>query len=153
MSLDVYLTTNCRVLKEPTEKIFIREGGMTKEISLQEWNEINPDRDPVTLLVDSEEQGEEEVYWANITHNLGRMADEAGIYSCLWRPEEIGFTKAEQLIHPLSEGLKRMKENPTHYKQFSAENGWGTYDQFIPWIERYLNACIEYPDALIRVSG
>lgn len=35
-----------------------------------------------------------EVCALNITHNLGRMAKEAGIYQHLWRPEEIGVTKA-----------------------------------------------------------
>ena len=36
----------------------------------------------------------EGAYSANITHNLGKMAEEAGIYKHLWRPEEIGITKA-----------------------------------------------------------
>lgn len=31
-----------------------------------------------------------EVFSANITHNLGEMADKAGIYKACWRPEEIG---------------------------------------------------------------
>jgi len=35
------------------------------------------------------------VYDANITHNLGAMAEAAGIYKHLWRPEEIGITKAQ----------------------------------------------------------
>ena len=39
-----------------------------------------------------------EVYSANITHNLNRMAMEAGIYECLWRPDEHGITKAAQII-------------------------------------------------------
>lgn len=34
------------------------------------------------------------LYDANITHNLNRMADEAGIYEHVWRPEEIGVTTA-----------------------------------------------------------
>lgn len=29
----------------------------------------------------------EDVYWANITRNLNKMASEAGIYEALWRPE------------------------------------------------------------------
>lgn len=29
------------------------------------------------------------VYAANVTHNLNRMADAAGIYLPLWRPEEM----------------------------------------------------------------
>lgn len=32
-----------------------------------------------------------EGYSANITHNLGAMAEAAGIYLALWRPEEIGI--------------------------------------------------------------
>ena len=39
-----------------------------------------------------------EVYSANITHNLGLMAEEAGIYQPLWRPEELGIKTAAGLI-------------------------------------------------------
>lgn len=99
------------------------------------------------------ETGEvEELFEANITHNLGRMADKAGIYKHVWRPEEIGITKASELIEPLKNGIIDMKARPERYKPHSADNGWGTYEQFIPWLEKYLNACIEYPDAEIRVS-
>ena len=93
-----------------------------------------------------------EGYWANITHNLGGMAEAAGIYYHLWRPEEIGITKAKQLIEPLTKGLEKMKADPDHFKQFDASNGWGTYADFVPWIQQYLDACIEYPDAEISVS-
>lgn len=51
-----------------------------------------------------------EVFGSNITHNLGEMAEEAGIYKHLWRPEEIGITKADQLIAPLREGLARLNQ-------------------------------------------
>ncbi len=64
-------------------------------------------------------------YSANITHNLGDMAEEAGIYKHLWRPEEIGITKAVQLVEPLSKGLSFMKSDPERFKKFNAENGWG----------------------------
>jgi hypothetical protein len=93
-----------------------------------------------------------EVYWANITHNLGKMAAEAGIYAYLWRPDELKITKASELIEPLEEGLAKMKADPAKYKQFNAPNGWGIYDHFVPWIERYLQACRDNPDASVRVS-
>ena len=89
---------------------------------------------------------------ANITHNLGKMAEEAGIYKHLWRPEEIKITKASQLIGPLRAGLKKMKANPTRFKKYDASNGWGTYKDFVPWIEEYLAACEKTPDATIKVS-
>lgn len=93
-----------------------------------------------------------EVYWANITHNLTDMAEAAGIYECLWRPDEVGITKASQLIEPLTAGLAKLKADPAHYEQFNAENGWGLYEHFVPFVERYLDACKENPDAAVRAS-
>lgn len=96
----------------------------------------------------------EELYWANITHNLGGMAEEAGIYKHLWRPEELvpPATEARQLIEPLRAGLALMKADPERFKKHNASNGWGLYEHFVPFVERYLEACEAHPDALIRVS-
>jgi hypothetical protein len=80
------------------------------------------------------------------------MAEEVGIYEYLWYPEEIGITEAKQLIEPLRAGLKLMKRDPARFKEFDSPNGWGLYVNFVPWIEKYLAACEEYPDALIEVS-
>jgi len=91
----------------------------------------------------------EELFSANITHNLANMAREAGVYEYLWRPDEVGVERARELIKPLKVALKDMKKRPEHYKQFNAENGWGLYRNFVPWIERYLDACIEYPDSFV----
>jgi len=93
-----------------------------------------------------------EVYTSNITHNLSLMADEAGIYKHLWRPEEIGITKAEQLVQPLEEGLKLLKSDPERFRKFNAPNGWGVYENFVEFVEGYLAACKEYPDATVEVS-
>ena len=93
-----------------------------------------------------------EVFDANITHNLNRMADEASIYECLWRPEEVGIEKAAGLIEPLRSGIALMESDPDRFRKLDAENGWGTYDQFLPWLRRYLLACEENPDAEVMVS-
>lgn len=92
------------------------------------------------------------VFDANITHNLGKMAGEAGIYMILWRPEELGLTKADEIIRPLEDGLEKLKSDPDHYKQFNPENGWGDYDILVRSVETILNACKENPDAEIIVS-
>lgn len=97
-------------------------------------------------------QEEEEVFSANITHNLTTMANKAGIYEHLWRPEEIGITKASQLIEPLTLGLEKIKKRRKYFEKFNPSNGWGSYEGFVPWIEEYLEACKEYPEAIIRVS-
>jgi len=94
----------------------------------------------------------EEVFEANITHNLNKMADEAGIYQHLWRPEELGISHAKELIQPIEKALNHMKANQEQYEKFNSPNGWGMYEHFVPWIESYLEACKEFPDAVINVS-
>jgi hypothetical protein len=101
---------------------------------------------------DRKPQESKEVFDANITNNLGKMADAAGIYKHLWCPHELNIKTAQELIKPLMNGLIDMKIRPEYYKQFNASNGWGLYENFIPWIEKYLEACIDYPNAIIKVS-
>jgi len=96
--------------------------------------------------------GVQEVYSANITHNLNRMAEETGIYEHLWRPEEIGITKAAQLIEPLRAGLKLLESDPVRFEKFNSPNGWGLYEHFVPFVRNYLRACEENPDSIVRVS-
>lgn len=91
------------------------------------------------------------VYSANITHNLNKMAQAAGIYEALWHPEEIGITKAHQLIVPLTEGLARLRADSAKYRAFNPPNGWGSYEGLVEFVEAYLNACGREPDADVRV--
>ena len=105
-------------------------------------NKFNPDW----------EEANEQVYWANITHNLGKMAEAAGIYKHLWRPEEIDIETASQLIKPLTIGLGKLRAKPEFFKTFDAPNGWGLYIHFVPFVEEYLAACKEHPDAIIEVD-
>ena len=88
----------------------------------------------------------------NYTHNLNVMAQEAGIYSFVWRPEENGIETAGQMIEILEKGIKELKSNPEKYKAFNPSNGWGDYDSFILFLERYLKACIENPNDKIEAS-
>lgn len=92
------------------------------------------------------------VYSANITHNLNKMARECGLYEALWRPDEHGYATAGQIVPILEAGLQLLRADPARFKAFDALNGWGTYEQFVPWVERYLAACKEYPDAEIGVD-
>jgi hypothetical protein len=94
----------------------------------------------------------EELFEATITHNLNEMAEEAGIYQYLWRPEELNVTRAAQLIDPLLKGLGNLKSNPDHYKEFNPKNGWGTYEILVEFVSNYLDACMEHPEALVEVS-
>lgn len=92
------------------------------------------------------------VYDANITHNLGAMAEEAGIYKHLWRPEEAGIEKAEQLIEPLRGALRAMRKDSGRFKKHNPSNGWGDYESFYRFVDEYLQACVNSPEAKVRVS-
>lgn len=148
MSLDVYLTLKGTNNSHSGSGIFVREGGQTKETSRAEWDKKFPEREP--LVIDNQDS-EDEVYTANITHNLNRMADEAGIYKHLWRPDEISISKAGQLIDPLCEGLALLESDPEHFRKLNPSNGWGDYDGLIRFTRDYLKACEQYPSAEVSV--
>lgn len=112
-----------------------------------------------------------EYYSANITHNLNTMAEAAGIYDALWRPyrlkedyiptedynkemvfEDISVIYAKDIIPILDKGLTDLKARPEYFKQFNASNGWGMYEHFVPFVEKYLEACKEHPEAVVEVS-
>lgn len=92
------------------------------------------------------------VYSANITHNLRIMAEQVGFSKVIWEPNENGLMKAKDLIVHLENGLATLKRDPDFYKKYDSPNGWGLYENFVPWVETYLDACREHPDALVRVS-
>lgn len=149
MSLDVYLIIEGHKSRLGGSGIFVRENGATKEITRAEWDEKHPGQEPVVFRRDEES---DEVYSRNITHNLNTMAEAAGIYGCLWRPDEHGITTAGHLIPLLRGGLNRLKADPKHYEGFNPLNGWGDYVGLVDFVADYLAACEEYPDATVRVS-
>lgn len=145
MSLDVYLEG--AVSNSAGTGIFVRESGEMRELTRAEWDEKFPDREPVVSLAEPER-----CYWANITHNLNTMADMAGIYQALWRPEEIGVTTAAQLIPLLRDGLTKLRAEPEKFKAFNPKNGWGDYDGLVRFVAGYLEACEVNPTATVRAS-
>lgn len=92
------------------------------------------------------------VYDGNVTHNLGKMAEAAGIYKALWRPEEIGATTAAEIIEALDVGVRLMREDPAKFRKYDIPNGWGLYEHFLPFVEEVLAACRKHPTATISVS-
>lgn len=91
-----------------------------------------------------------DVFSANITHNLGAMADEAGLYDVLWRPEEHGVVLAGDLVPKLIAGLALLKSDPERFRKHNPKNGWGSYETLVRFVESYLWACKENPDAEVR---
>jgi hypothetical protein len=116
------------------------------------------------------EEKKEDLYSSNITHNLGKMANKAGIYEALWRPyqlkegynipdgdhdaeykfEEANPVRAYEIIPVIEKGLEDMIARPAHYKTFDSPNGWGMYVHFVPFIEEYLEALKKYPESFVE---
>lgn len=146
MSLDVTLLTDT-----PKEKIgtgvFVRKDGANVELTLDEVREKWPDAD-----VSLDKYETQEVYTANITHNLNKMAMAAGLYDALWRPDEQNWKIASDIIPALEAGLTKLAEDPETFKKYQPENNWGTYDGFVTFVGNYLIACKENPEARIEVS-
>lgn len=92
-----------------------------------------------------------EIYTDNITHNLTGMAREANLYECLWRPEELGITKASEMIPRLEAGLALLRSDRERFEKFNPENGWGNYVGLVCFVNQLLQACKTDPDARIHV--
>jgi hypothetical protein len=99
-----------------------------------------------------EHEEQEMLYDDNITHNLCEMADKAGIYKSLCKPEEIGAKYAKDIIEVVEKGLADLKARPEYFEQFNSPNGWGMYKHFVPFVLDYLDALKENPDAEIHIS-
>lgn len=149
MSLDVYLEIPGDADALADERIYVRRDGRTEEVTRAEWDQMYPDRAPIAVVAPAYGG---DVYWRNITHNLGRMADAAGLYAPMWRPDEHGWTHARDLIEPLRDGLAALQADPDRFKAFNPENGWGDYDGLLDFATSYLAACMKWPDAEVRVS-
>ena len=98
------------------------------------------------------------VYSNNITHNLGKMADAVSVgegrtlYQVLWRPDEHGYIYAREIVDMLYAGWKELSFNPDKYKKYNPENGWGTYEGLVNFVKKYHAACMDNPDAELRIS-
>lgn len=106
----------------------------------------------MSLEIDLKDADGKVVYSTFITHNLNNMAVEAGIYECLWRPEDHGINVAAQVVKPLAAGLNMLIQEPSRFKAFEESNGWGKWRDFVPFCAEYLEACQQNPTAIVVVS-
>ena len=114
------------------------------------------------------EEDDQEVYAANVGGDFRLMAQEAGLYEALWKPyrlhydyepsenhkEEMAFEDsveiyARDILPHLYKGLQELKDFPKHYNNFS---GSLPHTYFVSFVERYIQACVDFPEALVVVS-
>lgn len=89
---------------------------------------------------------------SEITHNLGPMANAAGVYECLWEPSEYGFRLARDIIPFLRVAIMKMERDPESFKRINPPNGWGSYDALLSKLRDIQKACAVNPYAEIRAS-
>jgi hypothetical protein len=88
------------------------------------------------------------VFEANITHNVSRMWDMAGVYDALYKSRG---KLASQIIDDLAVGIRRMEEDMPTYRNLNPENGWGSADGALAWLKNLITACKKYPNSRIEV--
>ena len=113
---------------------------------------IGEEKETVCYACNQKHKEKETLFNTNITHNLGEMAREAGIYKALWRPEEIDAKIAKDIIDIVESGLIDLKAGQNTSGNLTVQTGGGTYKHFVPFVEEYLKALKEYPDAEIEIS-
>ena len=156
MSLDLYIVSKTPVLHRGTE-VYIKENGETKELKTkQEVLTHFPDTNPDNI---NEITYKDNIYFhLNITHNLTEMADKCcvpldnnnsvSLYQLMWHPEDtLGIiTPTMDYVTELMSCYKMLAENPDLFKRYNPDNGWGTYEQLLHKVKKYIEALISISD-------
>lgn len=90
----------------------------------------------------------------NITHNLRPMAREAGIAG-LWdiSTDDPHSMRPKFWIPRLETALEVMRNRPERFEKHNSPNGWGTFVEFVPWVEELLRRCQDSPGDVMSVHG
>ena len=60
-------------------------------------------------------------------------------------------TKAKQIAIPLTKALIYINTHEKELSEYNPENGWGSYYSLKDFVEQYLIACCDYPNARIKI--
>lgn len=89
------------------------------------------------------------IFETNMTHNLTGLWSFIKVYDALYMSDK---ELAGEHLGALEVGLDFMIEHEKECREFDAPNGWGTYDQALPWLQSVVEAFRRFPKATIRVS-
>lgn len=85
--------------------------------------------------------------WINHTSNTAAMIKEVcGSYPSMWNG-----MKCSELLPALTTGCKELRAYSQKYRQFEPENGWGTVETTLEFLDAIRKACEEYPTAVLEV--
>lgn len=155
MSLDLYIESNTPVLHRGTG-VYIRENGETRELKTKQ--------EVLTHFPDAKEEDIEEktyedntYFHINLTHNLTEMASQCiirghyitqqgkehiNLYDLMWHPEgNLGLkVPTMNYLRDIIDCYEKLLENPNFFKKYNPDNGWGTYEQLLNGIKKYIAA-------------
>ena len=101
----------------------------------------------VSLWIDTGGETSAEVWSRNITSNLSRMWNEAGVPLHEWDGLEAGTCWPN-----LDTALTFMQSKPEAFKELNPPNGWGDYDGCVDFLLELRNVCKQHPRCTLRVS-
>lgn len=85
--------------------------------------------------------------WINHTSNTAAMIKEVcGSYPSAWNG-----MRCSELLPVLTAGCKELRAYSQKYRQFEPENGWGTVETTLEFLDAIRKACEEYPTAVLEV--
>jgi hypothetical protein len=100
-------------------------------------------------LYDGEKSGADELFSNNITHNLVPMWQKAGVYDALYNSDG---KRAREISNALIYGHAEMITSRKEFEKLNSPNGWGKYENAIRFLHDAMEACLKYPEAIIRIS-
>jgi len=87
------------------------------------------------------------------SHNITWNVRELILKSSGWEIQNCQFNgKASDLAIKIQHGIKELSQRPHLYKQYEAENGWGTVEGTLGFYERLLPDLLESPFAYVYVN-
>ena len=97
--------------------------------------------------MDDAEEPASEVFCRNHTSNTAPMWRDAGADLA-----EMDGRTAREIAPEVHDAIKRMLDQPDHYRAMAPENGWGTYETCLAFLFDLYVACRSHPGATMRVS-
>lgn len=156
MSLDLYIESNTPVLHRGTG-VYIRENGETRELATKQ-EVLTHFPDVKEEDIEEKTYEDHEYFHINLTHNLTEMADECmisghytsnrdnkgliSLYDLMRHPEgnlNIKIPTMEYL-EDIMKCYKKLLKEPSFFKKYNPDNGWGTYEQLLNGTKKYIAA-------------
>ena len=107
------------------------------------------------LTVFLQDENDEILFTADITHNLRSMADAANLRDVLWRPHECcneTTVFAKNIVSNLRDGVISLATIKTTFGEFEPPFQEGTWVDLLLFCSAYLQACKDFPNATVQVS-